>query len=105
MGGTFPTFNSLFWVYSRGKKQKAFLGANRSLRDRSNGSLRDHGHLGIHAHLRITFTDRLGITFIDDGGGEGGDDKHTHSTAANQPPPLPDYKVTWLWGGVGGGAW
>ena len=77
--------------------------ANRSLRDRSNGSLRDHGHLGIHAHLRITFTDHLGITFIDDGGGEGaGDDKHTRSTAADQPAPLPDYKVTWLWGGGGG---
>ena len=77
--------------------------ANRSLRDRLNGSLRDHGHLGIHAHLRITFTDHLENTFIDDGGGEGGDDKHTRSTAADQPAPLPDCKVTWLWGGGGGG--
>ena len=51
---------------------RPFVGANRSLRDRSNGSLSDHGHIGIHAHLRITFTDHLGITFIDDGGGEGG---------------------------------
>ena len=25
-----------------------------------------------------------------------GDDKHTRSTAADQPAPLPDYKVTWL---------
>ena len=24
-------------------------------------------------------------------------------TAADQPAPLPDYKVTWLWGGGGGG--
>ena len=30
-------------------------------------------------------------------------DKHTRSTAADQPAPLPDYKVTWLWGGGGGG--
>ena len=81
--------------------------ANRSLRDRSNGSLRDHGHLGIHAHLRITFTDHLGITvidIIDDGGGEGGGgwyDKHTRSTAADQPAPVPDYKVCGE--GVGGG--
>ena len=33
----------------------------------------------------------------------GGDDKHTCSTAADQPAPFPDYKVTWLWGGGGGG--
>ena len=36
-------------------------------------------------------------------GGGVGDDKHTRSTAADQPAPLPDYKVTWLWGGGGGG--
>ena len=30
-------------------------------------------------------------------------DKHTRSTAADQPALLPDYKVTWLWGGGGGG--
>ena len=37
----------------------------------------------------------------------GGDDKHTHSTAADQPAPLPDYKVAWFWVGgfVGGGVW
>ena len=30
--------------------------------------------------------------------------KHTRSTAADhQPALLPDYKVTWLWGGGGGG--
>ena len=39
------------------------------------------------------------------GRGRGGDDKHTRSTAADQPAPLPDYKVTWLWGGGGGGGW
>ena len=33
----------------------------------------------------------------------GGDDKHTRSTAADQPAPLPDYEVAWLWGGGGGG--
>ena len=32
------------------------------------------------------------------GGLGGGDDKHTRSTAADRPAPLPDYKVTWLWG-------
>ena len=37
------------------------------------------------------------------GRGWGGGDKHTRSTAADQPAPLPDYKVTWLWGGGGGG--
>ena len=37
------------------------------------------------------------------GRGWGGDDKHTRSTAADQPAPLPDYKVAWLWGGGGGG--
>ena len=37
------------------------------------------------------------------GRGWGCYDKHTRSTAADQPAPLPDYKVTWLWGGGGGG--
>ena len=74
-----------------------------SLRDRSNGSLKDHGHLGIHAHLGIAFTDHLGITFTDhgvafftglqrNGGVGGGDDKHTRSTAADQPAPF--YRIT-----------
>ena len=39
------------------------------------------------------------------GGNWGGHGKHTRSTAADQPALLPDYKVTWLWGGGGGGAW
>ena len=30
------------------------------------------------------------------GGGHG---KHTRSTAADQPALVPDYKITWLWGG------
>ena len=34
------------------------------------------------------------------GRGWGGGDKHTRSTA-DQPALLPDYKVTWLWGGLG----
>ena len=33
------------------------------------------------------------------GGGLGGHDKHTRSTAADQPALLPDYKITWFWGG------
>ena len=37
------------------------------------------------------------------GGGVGGYDQHTRSTAADQPALLPDYKITWFWGGVGGG--
>ena len=37
------------------------------------------------------------------GGGWGVHGKHTRSTAADQPALLPDYKVTWLWGGIGGG--
>ena len=34
-----------------------------------------------------------------EGGWVGGYDKHTRSTAADQPALLPDYKITWFWGG------
>ena len=51
-------------------------------------------------HTRSTAADQP-APLPDYGEGEGGG--HTRSTAADQPAPLPDYKVTWLWGGVGGG--
>ena len=35
------------------------------------------------------------------GGGGGGHGKHTHSTAADQPALLPDYKIAWFCGGGG----
>ena len=38
-----------------------------------------------------------------EGGWVGGYDKHTRSTAADQPALLPDYKITWFWGGGWGG--
>ena len=39
-----------------------------------------------------------------EGGWVGGYDKHTRSTAADQPSLLPDYKIAWFWGaGVGRG--
>ena len=31
--------------------------------------------------------------------GRGGHDKHARSTAADQPALLPEYKITWFWGG------
>ena len=64
--------------------------------------------MGHDKHTRSTAADQPALLpdyKVTGGRWVGGHDKHTRSTAAGQPALLPDYKVTWLWGGgLGGGA-